>query len=60
MFLNLAEYIEHVVVEFSEADNYTTHTMTLYDCFVVLDCDIGRSIDMNDMHHYIYVIILKN
>ena len=55
MFSNLAEYIEYVAVEFSEAYNYTKYAM-LYDCLVALDCDIGRSIHVDNMHHYIYGI----
>ena len=45
MFSKLAEYIKYVVVEFSDSDNYTKHAMT------ALDCNIGRSIDMDSMHY---------
>ena len=37
MFDNLAEYVQHVVVEFSDADNHKTSD----DYFVGLDSDIG-------------------
>ena len=43
----VAEYIEHVVVEFYDVDNYTKHAMTL-------DCDTGRSIDRDIVHYQIH------
>ena len=45
----LAEYIEHVVVEFSDGDNHTKHAMTL----LLIAC----AIDMDNMHHHIYIYI---
>ena len=43
MLPNFAEYIEHVAIKFSDADNYTKHAMAL---------DIGRSSDLDNLHHY--------
>ena len=41
MFPNLSEYVEHVMIKFSDADDHTKTCDDSATTLIALDCDIG-------------------